>query len=144
MSGPAGPQGITGPQGLQGFRGPRGIPFGPTGPTYSGLGYLLTIVSPTTSNIVLTEANLYTYYNIASSQATTTVTFPSRTETYPVPEQAGAFWVFRNNMISSITLNFSNGTVDCAGVAAATTVDILKGNGLTIAYASNTTGYVAF
>lgn len=143
MPGPAGPQGLTGPQGLQGFRGPRGLPFGPTGPAYNGLGYLLTIVSPTTSNIVLTEASLYTYYNIAS-QSTTTVTFPTRSETYPVPEQAGAFWVFRNNTISSITLNFSNGTVDCAGVPAATSVNILKGNGLTIAYASNTTGYVAF
>jgi hypothetical protein len=72
------------------------------------------------------------------------VTFPTRSETYPVPEQAGVFWVFRNNTVSEIVLNFSNGTVDCGGVLAATTVNIPKGNGLTIAYASNITGYVAF
>jgi hypothetical protein len=86
---------------------------------------------------------LYTYYNIAS-QSTTTVTFPTRSETYPVPEQAGAFWVFRNNFGSTITLNFSNGTVDSTGTVAATTLTIPSGNGTTIAYLSNTTCYIAF
>jgi hypothetical protein len=143
MSGPTGPTGITGAYGLQGFRGLRGLPYGPTGPPYRGAGTRLTIQSPTGTSITLTESSLYTYYNIAS-QATTTIVFPTRSESYPTPEQTGAFWVFRNNTPSTTTLAFSNGTVDCAGVAATTSVDIPKGNGLTVAYASNITGYVAF
>jgi hypothetical protein len=143
MSGPTGPTGITGPIGLQGFRGWKGVGYGPTGPPHRSSPYVLKIQSPTGSTITLTEASAYTFYNIAV-QSTTTIVFPGRTESYPLPEQAGLFWVFRNNTPSTITLNFSNGTVDCMGNTAATTLDILKGNGTTIAYASNTTGYIAF
>ena len=143
MPGPTGPTGYTGPTGLQGFRGWKGNAFGPTGPPHRSCPTLLKIQSPTSSTITLTEASAYTFYNIAS-QATTTIVFPGRSESYPLPEQAGLFWVFRNNTSSTITLNFSNGTVDCAGNTAATTLDILKGNGVTVAYSSNITGYIAF
>jgi hypothetical protein len=92
----------------------------------------------------LSEGNVYTFYNIAV-QPTTTIVFPTtRSETFPVPEQAGMFWVFRNNTSSIITLNFSNATVDCSGNPTASTLDIPKGNGVTIAYASNITRYIAF
>ena len=143
MSGPVGPTGITGPYGLQGFRGTKGAGYGPTGPPHRSCPTLLKIQSPTSSTITLTEASAYTFYNIAS-QATTTIVFPGRSESYPLPEQAGLFWEFRNNTGSTITLNFSNGTVDCAGNTAATTLDIPKGNGVTVAYSSNITGYIAF
>ena len=146
MSGPVGPTGIAGPYGLQGFRGPKGAGYGPVGPTYYSSPTTLTIQSPTTSTITLTEANAYIFYNIAV-EPTTTVVFPTRTETYPITEQTGLFWVFRNNTPSVITLNFSNGVVDCKGNPEATTLDIPKGNGTTIAYStlsSNVIGYVAF
>jgi hypothetical protein len=144
MAGNQGPTGITGAYGLQGFRGPKGQAYGPTGPSYNTLPSTISIQSPTGTTITLTEANLYTFFNIAV-QPTTTLVFPiTRTENFPLPEQAGMFWVFRNNTSSIITLNFSNVTVDCSGNPNATTLDIPKGNGVTIAYASNITRYIAF
>jgi hypothetical protein len=142
MSAPQGPTGLTGANGLQGFRGPRGEPFGIPGPSYTSSSKFLKIESPSGSTITLTEASFYTFYNIAA-QSTTTIVFPTRSESYPLPEQAGVFWVFRNNTGSSITLNFSNGTVDFEGVEARTTLTIPIGSGITIAYSSNITGYVA-
>jgi hypothetical protein len=144
MAGNQGPTGITGAFGLQGFRGPKGLPFGVTGPSYRNLNSTIAIQSPTETTITLTEGNVYTFFNIAV-QPTTTIVFPiTRTETFPIPEQAGMFWVFRNNTSSIITLNFSNATVDCSGNPTASTLDIPKGNGVTIAYASNITRYIAF
>lgn len=142
MSGSTGPTGLTGANGLQGFRGPRGEPYGVPGPGYSSSSTFLKIASPSGSTITLTEASFYTFYNIAV-QSTTTVVFPTRSESYPLPEQAGVFWVFRNNTASSITLNFLNGTVDFEGTQARTTLTIPIGSGITIAYSSNITGYVA-
>jgi hypothetical protein len=142
MSAPQGPTGLTGAVGLQGFRGPRGTPLGPTGPSYRSTGTLLNIEMPSTSTITLTESNIYTFYSI-QSETTSTVIFPTRSETYPTPEKAGVFWVFGNSRLEPITLNFSNGTVSTRGNAAATTLSIPIGNSITIAYDSNITGYIA-
>ena len=141
MAAPIGPTGLTGAVGLQGFRGPRGTPLGPMGPSYRSNQTFLNIEKVTTSTITLTESSLYTFYSIHSE--TTTITFPTRSETYPIPEQAGVFWVFGNSRTQSITLNFSNGTVSTRGNTAATTLSIPIGNSITIAYDSNITGYIA-
>ena len=141
MAAPIGPTGLTGAVGLQGFRGPRGTPLGPMGPSYRSNPTFLNIEKVTTSTITLTESSLYTFYSIHSE--TTTITFPTRSETYPTPEQAGVFWVFGNSRTQSITLNFSNGTVSTRGNTAATTLSIPIGNSITIAYDSNITGYIA-
>ena len=140
MSGPTGPTGITGAYGLQGFRGLRGLPYGPTGPPYRGAGTRLTIQSPTGTSITLTESSLYTYYNIAS-QATTTIVFPTRSESYPTPEQTGAFWVFRNN-----TGTYMNISVTYTGTGGGGTASIVipPANSTTVMFVANTSGSNAY
>ena len=121
----AGPTGITGTQGFQGLRGLQGDPLGPTGPSFQTAANRLTIVTPSSSTIQLTVSNLGTFYNItsnATSNGNITVvfplfntTYPETNELFPAPEQAGVFWVIRNNFSSSININLSNGTLNFAG-----------------------------
>jgi hypothetical protein len=142
MPGPTGPTGITGPYGLQGFRGPRGIPFGPTGPSYTSSGQVLKVATPTGSSLQLTEASFYTFYNMIISDNPFTVIFPVRSENFPIPENSGVFWVFKNNFTRILTLTFSNGTVDYNGTTNGTTIDIPYGNAITVMYGSNETSYI--
>jgi len=115
-----GPTGFAGPQGLQGLRGRVGESYGPTGPTFKTTKNRLTIVTPNTSTIQLTVGNLGTYYNITSNATSNgfltlifpkfNSTYPETNELFPAPEQAGSFWVIRNNYSTPLTLILSNGT----------------------------------
>jgi len=147
----AGPQGITGPQGLQGRRGKIGVPFGPTGPTYPtapSSNVTIPIVTPSSSNISLTEAGMGTFYNITplASTGALTVTFPAITETFPVPEQQGRPWVFRNNCGTSVTITFVGGTITYRGSSSATQFYLAVGQGVSITYggAASGTSYIAY
>jgi hypothetical protein len=106
--GPTGPTGILGPQGLQGKQGPVGQPFGPTGQSipYLGSSTKLQVYRPTASPITLTSTYSSGFYNLYSITGSITVNLPSNSATYPLSEQAGMFWWFKNNSGSSITLTF--------------------------------------
>ena len=144
MSGPTGPTGITGQTGMQGLRGPPGTPYGPTGPPYVTTNNRLTIVTPNSSTIQLTLANLGTYYNLTSNATTDgniTVSFPlcnaaypETNELLPTPEQSGTFWRFRNNYSTYIVLNFSNGTVTSSIGSNSSRFYIAPGQGVSITY----------
>lgn len=112
--GPTGATGIVGPQGLQGRQGPVGQAFGFTGPnfTYYGSGAKLQIYSPPSgSPITLTSTYPSAFYNLFNSSAfgTTNVILPPTSISYPLPEQTGMFWWFKNNTPSpnTLTLTFS-------------------------------------
>ena len=146
-----GPQGMTGPQGLQGRRGKIGAPFGPTGPTYPtapSSNVTLSIVTPATSNITLDMSGYGTYYNITppASVGSLIVTFPAITENFPVPEQQGRPWVFRNNCGTSITITFVGGTITYRGSSTATQFYLAIGQGVSITYggAASGTSYIAY
>jgi hypothetical protein len=135
--------GITGANGLQGRRGMTGSPFGPTGPPIGPTGNapLLTIVTPSSSSISLTQAGLGTKYDItpAASVGTLTVTFPPITELFPVPEQRGQGWSFQNNCGTSVTITFVGGTVVSYGVNS-TQYYLAVGQGVSITYGGADTG----
>ena len=146
-----GPQGMTGPQGLQGRRGKIGVPFGPTGSTYPtapSSNVTLSITTPSSSNITLTEAGMGTIYNISplASTGVLTVTFPSITETFPVPEQQGRPWVFHNNCGTSVTITFVNGTITYLGSSSATQFYLAIGQGISVTYggAASGTSYIVY
>jgi hypothetical protein len=113
--------GITGTQGMQGLRGLRGDPLGPTGPSFQTISNRLNIVTPSSSTIQLTLSNLGTFYNITSNATSNgrltlifplcNATYPETNELFPTPEQAGSFWVIRNNYSASLAIALSNGTV---------------------------------
>jgi hypothetical protein len=113
--------GITGTQGMQGLRGLRGDPYGPTGPSFQTISNRLNIVTPSSSTIQLTLSNLGTFYNITSNATSNgfltlifplcNATYPETNELFPTPEQAGSFWVIRNNYSAPLTIALSNGTV---------------------------------
>jgi hypothetical protein len=106
--GPTGPTGILGPQGLQGKQGPVGKPFGFTGQnfSYNSASAKLQIYSPSSSPITLTSTYRSGFYNLYSVSGTITVNLPSNSATYPLSEQVGMFWWFKNNSGSSITLTY--------------------------------------
>jgi hypothetical protein len=116
-----GPTGLTGTQGLQGLRGLRGDSLGPTGPPFQRTLNRLNIVTPNSSTIQLTVGSLGTYYNITSNATSNgrltlifpkfNSTYPETNELFPAPEQAGSFWVIRNNYSAPLTIALSNGTV---------------------------------
>jgi hypothetical protein len=147
MSGPAGPRGptgITGTTGWQGLRGLTGPPIGPTGPPFVNTTGRLTIVTPSSSNIQLTLANLDTYFNITSNATTDgniyitfplcNATYPGTNELFPTPEQAGSFWRIRNNYSDFLLLYFSNGTVSYGATSNATQFYLPYGQGALITY----------
>ena len=139
-----GPTGYQGPQGLQGLRGLRGDPLGPTGPPFQRNTNRLTIVTPTTSTIQFTVANLGTYYNItnaATSDGFLTLIFPKFNSEYPetnellpVPEQSGLFWVIRNNYSGVLNVIFSNGTVNYGTLTNRSELYVSYGQGISITY----------
>jgi hypothetical protein len=147
----AGPQGLTGPQGLQGRRGKVGVAVGPTGPTYAtapSSNVTLSIATPTNSNITLDLVGYGKVYNITplASTGTLTVTFPTITENFPVPEQQGRPWVFHNNCGTSITITFVGGTITYLGDSFATQFYLAIGQSISITYggAAAGTSYIAY
>ena len=139
-----GPTGFTGPPGLQGLRGLRGEPFGPTGPPFERTSNRLTIVTPTTSTIQLTVGNLGTYYNITNSSTSDgfltlilpkfNSTYPETNELLPAPEQAGLFWVIRNNYSGVLNITLSNGTVNFGRFSNTSDLYVSYGQGISITY----------
>jgi hypothetical protein len=139
-----GPTGYRGPQGLQGLRGLRGDPLGPTGPSFERTSNRLTIVTPTTSTIQLTVGSLGTYYNItnsATSDGLLTLSlpkvnseYPETNELFPAPEQAGLFWVIRNNYRGVLNITLSNGTVNYGKLSNTNELYISYGQGISIMY----------
>jgi hypothetical protein len=146
-----GPTGITGAYGLQGRRGAIGPPLGPTGPAYptgSSSNLVLTVVTPSSSNISLSASEFGTYYNITPTATTgaLTVTFPSITENFPVSEQQGRPWVFHNNCGTSVTITFVGGTVTYLGDNYSTQFYLAIGQGISITYggALSGTSYIVY
>jgi hypothetical protein len=103
VNGPTGATGIQGPQGLQGKQGPYGPSIGQTGQPWTTIPtvYLLT---PTTSTIYLEP--ITTLYNLYGIGPNITVNLPNYA-VFPVPENTGVFWAFRNNTASTVTLTFT-------------------------------------
>jgi hypothetical protein len=98
INGPTGPTGIQGPQGFQGRQGYVGPAFGPTG--LPCLNPKLNVITPTTRAITLTTSNPTTYYNLQYfnmfllESDSFTITTPTPSIFFPVPEQSGMSWVF--------------------------------------------------
>jgi hypothetical protein len=113
VNGPTGPQGYQGAQGLQGRQGPTGPPFGATGPDFpyiSTLTKLPFISSPTSSPISLTANYFASFYNLYSGSLGTSITInvpPTVPGYFPLPDQNGTFWWFKNNTSSTLTLTFA-------------------------------------
>ena len=139
-----GPTGITGTQGLQGLRGLQGDPYGPTGPSYVNTRLRLNIVTPSTPTIQLTVGNLGTYYNItgsATSNGFLTLifpkfdsTYPETNELFPAPEQAGSFWVIRNNYSTPLFITLSNGVANFRTLSNISELYVPYGQGIAITY----------
>jgi hypothetical protein len=94
------------------------------------------VVNVTSGTSISPDTSGYgTLYNIRT--AITGITFPS------VPGgDVGAFWTFRNNSGSTLTIALTTGTATYNGDAAATSVQIADGNSLTFVFVSGTS-YVA-
>jgi hypothetical protein len=139
-----GPSGMLGTQGLQGLRGLRGDPHGPTGPSFINTNARLNIVTPTSSTIQLTVGSLGTYYNItdsATSNGRLTLifpkfdsTYPETNELFPAPEQAGSFWVIRNNYSTPLTITLSNGVANFRRLTGISELYVSYGQGISITY----------
>lgn len=71
---------------------------------------------------------------------TETVAVETTNEAYPTPEQAGAFWAFKNNHSVTVNITFSNGTVSYRG-AAITSLPLESGNGFSLLY-RGTNGFI--
>jgi hypothetical protein len=139
-----GPTGFRGTQGLQGLRGLRGDPYGPTGPPSVNTSLRLNIVTPSTSTIQLTVGSLGTYYNITDSATSNgfltlifpkfNSTYPETNELFPAPEQAGSFWVIRNNYTTPLFITLSNGVVNFRTLSNLTELYVSYGQGIAITY----------
>lgn len=57
-------------------------------------------------------------------------------EAYPTPEQAGSFWVVKNNYASNIAVTFSNGSAIYQGVNV-TSMTLSNGYKMTVLYTGN-------
>jgi len=103
--GPQGPTGIAGTQGLQGKAGPYGPAFGPTGQSWT-VAPSMNVVTPTSTTLTLNPiTTFYNLYGIGSL----TVNVPNDSAWYPLPEQSGIFWSFRNNTGVGISITFTGG-----------------------------------
>jgi hypothetical protein len=139
-----GPTGFRGTQGLQGLRGLRGDPYGPTGPPSVNTSLRLNIVTPSTSTIQLTVGSLGTYYNITDSATSNgfltlifpkfNSTYPETNELFPAPEQAGSFWVIRNNYSTPLFITLSNGVANFRTLSNVTELYVAYGQGIGITY----------
>jgi hypothetical protein len=139
-----GPTGFTGTQGLQGLRGLLGDPLGPTGPPHVNTKLRLNIVTPNSSTIQLTVGSLGTYYNITDSATSNgnltlifplcNATYPETNELFPTPEQAGSFWVIRNNYSAPLTIALSNGTAVNRNLCNVDELGVAYGQTLAITY----------
>jgi len=129
-------QGPRGPQGIVGRRGLQGTPYGYPGVAFYSAAGRVPVVNVTSGSSISPSTSSYgTTYNITIGIGG--ITFPS------VPaEDVGAFWTFRNNSGSTLTLALTTGTVTYNGNAAATQVEIADGNSLTFVFVSGTS-YVA-
>jgi hypothetical protein len=106
--GPAGPTGILGTQGLQGKCGPGGSAVGPTGQDFKVVGVSkLNVIQPSVSGPI-TLSPVTTIYNIYQP-GDITVTVPSSSVTFPLTEQSGTHWIFKNNTVSFLNLTFTGG-----------------------------------
>ena len=136
--------GVTGTQGMQGLRGLRGDPYGPTGPSFQTISNRLNIVTPSSSTIQLTLSNLGTFYNITSNATSNgnltlifplcNATYPETNELFPTPEQAGSFWVIRNNYSAPLTIALSNGTAVNRNLCNVDELGVAYGQTLAITY----------
>lgn len=157
VQGPQGPPGVTGgtgPTGFQGVQGPQGPPYGPTGVTgptgYTGPNFYsastrLSVSGCTGSTpgnyFAPTSATTSTYYNIYGSPVS-----PTGTITLPIGGaglSAGAFWVFRNNTSTMLTLSLANGNAVYSGSVTAGSVYVASGNALTLVYSTGS-NYITF
>jgi hypothetical protein len=139
-----GPTGFRGTQGLQGLRGLRGDPYGPTGPPSVNTSLRLNIVTPSTSTIQLTVGSLGTYYNITDSATSNgfltlifpkfNSTYPETNELFPAPEQAGSFWVIRNNYSDALNITLSNGVANIRTLSNVSELYVSYGQGIAITY----------
>jgi len=128
-----------------------GPPLGPTGPSYvtgASSNRTITVVTPSSSNITLDMSGVGTYYNITptASSGTLTVTFPTITENFPVPEQQGRPWVFHNNCPVSVTITFVGGTVAYLGNNYSSQLYLAIGQGISLTYggAASGTSYIVY
>jgi hypothetical protein len=104
--GPKGPTGIVGTQGLQGKCGPIGPPIGPTGKAFSVVGTSKLNIKQQAVSGPITLSPLTTIYNLYQP-GDITVTLPSGFVNYPLTEQSGVHWTFKNNTMFPLNLTFT-------------------------------------
>jgi len=68
---------------------------------------VMNVVTPTSATINLPAVT--TFYNIYGIGPIITINVPNDSAWYPLPEQSGIFWSFRNNTTNAISLNFTGG-----------------------------------
>jgi len=104
--GPKGPTGIVGTQGLQGKCGPIGPAVGPTGIAFSVVGTSKLNIKQQSVSGPITLSPLTTIYNLYQP-GDITVTVPTSSNNYPITEQSGVHWIFKNNTMFPLTLTFT-------------------------------------
>jgi hypothetical protein len=149
-----GPKGTQGPTGIQGRRGLQGTPYGPQGLNFFEPGAKLTMTTTDTNPIVPTTSDYGKYYMIGTVGPTgpqaipqvfgrtgyiTTVQLPASMNS----EDAGAFWVFKNNTNNLLQVELTNGSANYKGGYTATTLFIGSNNSLGLAYSGTGTSYIA-
>ena len=98
----------------------------------NGTFRVFDIISPTVFRVTPT----YSGPGAAGSQSgtvTESTAVETTNEAYPVNEQAGSFWVFKNNYSRNITITFSNAAPVYQGVAV-TSMTLTKGYKMTVLY----------
>jgi hypothetical protein len=72
--------------------------------------------------------------NVETGTVTESTAVETTNEAFPTPEQAGNFWLFKNNDSRSRTVNFINGPVTYEGNDLTTTLEFAKGQKMTVLY----------
>jgi hypothetical protein len=110
-----------------------------TFPSYNGSGIRVTsidvnsIIDPYRFSITPTEVGPGSQQG-ETGTVTESIAVETTNEAFPTPEQAGNFWLFKNNDSRARTVNFINGPVTYENNDMTTTLELAIGQKMTVLY----------